>query len=179
MDTNSGNTSPGPDRPQSRSRTQERSDTRSRTGQNQHPASRMKPLPGMDEASTSKKAAKQETVAINDVSTPGRNGEQNITVEWYWEWVGNSLPAGWKIQTLEGHELEVTVEILNYRKTHTGTTRVDTGLAPCTVEMVGSKGELRITDLATGEKRTIVLGVYLLPGPLGKLWRWIKKLFVR
>jgi len=136
-------------------------------------------MPGLGNKQEQGKAEpRQEIELISDTVTKGKNGEANITVEWYWQWVDGSHPCGWRIGTLEGHELDVTVAIRNYNKHLTGTTRVDTGLAPCTVQMVGSKGDVSITDLSSGEKRVVSFGVYLLPGPFGKLWKWLKKMFV-
>ena len=121
--------------------------------------------------------SKPEIAQLTDTVTKGKDGETNITVEWYWQWVNGSHPAGWKVGTLEGHQLDVTVAIENYRKRLTGTTRVDTGLAPCTTQMIGSKGDVTIIDLTTGEKRVVGLGIYRIPGPFGKLWKLIKKMF--
>lgn len=120
---------------------------------------------------------KQEVAQLSDTVTKGKNGETNITVEWYWQWVGGSHPAGWKIGTLEGHKLDVTVAIMNYNKHITGTTRVDTGLAPCTSLMIGTEGSVSIVDLTSGEKRVVEFRIVGMPTPFGKLWKLIKKLF--
>lgn len=163
----------------SKSRKQSKIDTRRDTGkqtqQKKQSANKPKPLPEMGAKPESKKEAKQETAVISDVKTAGKNGESNITVEWYWTQIGNAFPCGWVIGTADGNNLEVTAYQLSYEKSYSGTTSLKTGLVP--VVPIGTTGKVDVTDTTTGEKREIKFIWRGDVGLLGMLWGLIKKLF--
>lgn len=122
--------------------------------------------------------SKPDLELVSDTLTRGRNGEAHITVEWYWQWINGSHPCGWKIATLEGHQLDVRVETGHYRKEIAGSTHIDTGVLPVSAMVIGLSGQVEITDLETGEKRLVQFRIFEIPGPLGILWKKIKRLLV-
>ncbi len=151
------------------------SDSRTRTKQKKQSTNKPKPLPGMGAKPEGKKQVKQEAKVISEVSTKGKNGESNITVEWYWAQIGNAFPCGWVIGTADGNNLEVTVHQLSYEKSYGGTKALKTGVVP--VVPIGTTGNVDVTDTTSGEKREIKFVWRGNEGFLGMLWGLIKKLF--
>lgn len=137
-------------------------------------APELKPLPETVSSSTASKKSRQEAQVISDVVSQGSNGEQNITVEWYWEQIGNNMPCGWIIGTATGNGLEATVTQLSYVKVYSAASSLKTGLVPLAPE--GTKGTVEIIDTTTSEKREIEFYWYSF-GLFGMLRRFIKKLF--
>gem|GEM_PF-3669048 len=172
MDSN--NQSQGQNRSRQQGNSQSRRNEQAKQRPQKQTAPKLKPLPEMGAAPEAKKASKQESAVISDVVTQGKNGEQNITVEWYWEQIGNDMPCGWIIGTLADNQLEATVKQLSYSKGYSGSSKLKTGLVPVAPE--GTTGTLEITDTTTGEKREIKFRWYAY-GLFGMLWRLIKKLF--
>jgi hypothetical protein len=83
------------------------------------------------------------------ITTAGRGGELNITIEKFWVEVDGHLPAGFNVTTREGHGLDVLLEQLVYKRTYTGTSALKTGLTP--IAPIGTKGRILVTDTTTGE----------------------------
>lgn len=152
-------------------------DSRTQTKQKKQSVNKPKPLPEVGVKPESKKETKQETAVISDVKTAGKNGESNITVEWYWTQIGNAFPCGWVIGTAEGNGLEITAYQLSYEKSYSGTTSLKTSLIP--VAPIGTTGKVDVIDTTTGEKREIKFIWRGDPGFLGMLWGLIRKLFTK
>lgn len=107
------------------------------------------------------------------VITAGRDGERHMRIEQFWVEVDGHLPAGFNVETLPEHALEVLMEQQSYRKTFNGTGSVQTGLTP--LAPLGTKGVLMAWDLATGE--TIEQPWTWHPRSRGGgLWQMIKRL---
>lgn len=107
--------------------------------------------------------------------TPGRAGESHISIEKSWVEVEGHLPASFKVATLAGNALEVTLEQLSYRKTHTGTGSLQTGLTP--LAPIGTRGRLIARDLTSGETVEQPWIWHLHGGPRRSLWEVVKGLF--
>ena len=174
MSMDSDNQSQGRHQPRRQSKGQSQRNPRGEQQQQKQAAPKLKPLPELGAAQETKKASKQETSVISDVSTKGKNGELNITVEKYWGQVGNDFPCGWIIGTAPGNQLQVTVRQLSYRKTYSSTAKLKTGLVP--VAPIGTKGKVDVADTTTGERREIEFQWYCI-GYFSSFWRLIKKLF--
>ncbi|MHA7927069.1 MAG: hypothetical protein ACX936_17820 [Marinobacter sp.] len=157
--------------PEKSQRQHNRQDERSRHKQ---AASDLKPFPEIESSATTGKTNRQEAQVISDTVSQGRNGEQNITVEWYWEQIGNNMPCGWIIGTTTGNGLEATVNQLSYVKVYSSASSLKTGLVPLAPE--GTKGTVEIIDTTTGEQREIKFCWYSY-GLFSMLRRLIKRLF--
>jgi hypothetical protein len=121
-------------------------------------------------ATASKKAPGLEMEKA--VTTAGRGGELNITIEKFWVEVDGNLPAGFNVTTREGHGLDVLLEQLVYKRTYTGTGALKTGLTP--VAPIGTKGRILVTDTTTGE--TLEQPWTWRPRGSFSLWQTIKRL---
>jgi hypothetical protein len=108
--------------------------------------------------------------------TAGRSGERNITFEWFWVQVGNNFPCGFKVKTVAGNELEVTLEQLSYKRIQGGKGAVTTQVVP--VAPIGTRGKMIARDVTTGEVVEQPWLWYRL-GFFGGLWDAIKKLFFK
>lgn len=104
--------------------------------------------------------------------TAGKDGAQNIRVEWVPVPLPAAVPCRFVVTTAAGNGLEVNLEQMSYRKTYQGTSAVNTDIMP--VAPVGTPGKLTARDLTTGE----LLEQPWKWRPLGKsFWTLIKELF--
>jgi hypothetical protein len=110
-------------------------------------------------------------------ATVGRAGEKNLAIDKFNVRVGNNLPCGFRVSTLPGNGLEITIEQLAYKKIYTGTGEVTTQVCP--VAPIGTKGKITVRDTTTGETLEQPWTWYLigLSGGGAGLWEMIKRLF--
>jgi hypothetical protein len=125
-------------------------------------------------AETAKAAKKRPGLQMEEaIVTPGQAGESNIVIEKFWVEVDGHLPAGFNVTTRPEHQLEVTLEQRSYRKNHSGTGTVKTGLTP--IAPIGTKGRVIARDATTGE--TVEQPwTWKSRGGFGGLWQFIKRL---
>jgi hypothetical protein len=108
--------------------------------------------------------------------TVGRAGANNINLEKFWVQVGSSYPCGFKVGTLPGNELEVTLEQLSYRRVHNGSGALTTQVIP--VAPIGTKGKVVVRDTTTGETVEQPWTWHVV-GQGGSLWQLIKNLLFK
>jgi len=142
------------DTPQNRS-LERPQQTREKTREAPRPRERTDARPITGEAArpiteAAKAAKKRPGLQMEDaIVTPGAAGESNIVIEKFWVEVDGHLPAGFSVTTRPEHQLEVTLEQRSYRKNHSGTGTLKTGLTP--IAPIGTKGRVVARDVTTGE----------------------------
>lgn len=104
----------------------------------------------------------------------GRGGERNVTIEQILVPAGPNMSCWYKVKTLAGNVLEVTLEQRLYKKAFSGQGTVSTSILP--VAPVGTVLKLTAHDLTTGEVIEQTGKWRLLGGSWAKLWDLIKSL---
>ena len=104
----------------------------------------------------------------------GRAGERNVTIEQIMVPVGLDMSCWYKVKTLAGNIVEVTLEQRLYKKAFSGQGTVSTSVLP--VAPVGTVLKVTVHDLTTGEVIEQTGKWRLLGGSWAKLWDLIKSL---
>jgi len=168
-----------PPRPQSRSKRQDRAREQSQP-QRQTKSRALKrpqrqPRQAAPETDTAQKSG---TEVVNETVVEGADGARHIQIEHLNVQVGNDYPSYEIVTTLPGNELQVEYTQLNWKKSYTGTGRVQTDVCP--VAPIGTELKLIARDLTTGEE---VVRDYKWhswgSAFMSWLWKWLKRLFVK
>ncbi len=108
--------------------------------------------------------------------TAGKEGAQNLRVQWIDVHLPDAESCKFAITTASGNAIEAVLEQKSYRQAYQGTSSLQTGIVP--VAPHGTPGKLTVHDLATGE-------TFEQPwtwhsgagGLLSGLWQLLKRLF--
>jgi hypothetical protein len=95
-------------------------------------------------------AEKKNDMALEEARvTAGKGGARNLRVQWIDVQLPNADSCRFTVTTATGNVVEAVMEQKAYRQSYQGTSSLQTGIVP--VATVGTKGNLTVRDLTTGE----------------------------
>ena len=108
--------------------------------------------------------------------TEGKDGARNLRVQWIYVDLPNARSCRFAITTAAGNSVEAVMEQKTYRRTHQGTSSLQTEIVP--LAPMGTTGKLTVRDLASGETLEQPWIWPFIGGDAGAwLWQLIKRLF--
>lgn len=161
-----------PQEQQRRARPQERAKEESRSASTAQP--RTANQTSSQEAASA--GERQSDMALEEATvTAGKDGARNIQVQWIRVPLPHADPCRFAITTAAGNALEVSMEQKSYHKSYQGTSSLQTDITP--VAPLGTKGNLTVHDLTTGETVEQPWTWHARAGGFSGLWELLKRLF--